>query len=271
MKLSDVIQLQCVKPQAAFEDKAMALCEIAALAAKSPQCRNIPEEAILEALQDRETLGSTAFGNGIAIPHCKLKNIRDFVVGIISVPDGVDFESPDGKKVLLIVFIIAPTTDGTAHVRLLSSISQALQDTASVKKMIAAKTTKSLVDRFIQAAESDIPVYDEPGKKNLLTITIQDQAIFEKTLGAFAGVEGVSLTVLDAQNVRSCLQAISLFAAVPDTDPPTFCKQICAVVERNLSNEIIRRIESVTGSLSECSGILVTVQELAFCAGMLEA
>jgi PTS system nitrogen regulatory IIA component len=269
MKLSDVIHLECVKPQVSVEDKAMVLCEIASLAHKNPLCRNVSEESILEALQDRETLGSTAFGNGVAIPHCRLKNIHEFVVGLMSVPDGVDFESPDGKKVFLIIFIIAPTTDTAAHIRLLSAISQALQNPAAVEKMVAAKTAKALCEKFIQATESDIPTY-EPGKKNLLTIAIQDHAAFDKIIAALAGIDGVSLSVIESQNAYPYLKSIPLFAALSNHDHPTFSKQIIAVVERKLSNEIIRRIETFTGSLSECSGILVTVQELTFCAGMLE-
>ena len=269
MKLSDVIRRECVQANGVFEDKAMVLCEIAALARKSPLCGNVSEEAILEALQERETLGSTAFGNGVAIPHCRLKNVHDFVAGLISIPDGVDFEAPDRKKVHLIVFIIAPTVDNTAHIRLLSSISQALQNTAAVKKMIAAKTEKALCDRFIQAAEGDIPIY-EPGRKNLLSILIQDQTTFEKILAAMTGIESCSLSVIDAKNSRTCLKSIPLFAAIHNNNHSKFCKLILAVIERKLTNEIIRRIETITGSLSKCSGILMTVQELSFCAGMLE-
>jgi nitrogen PTS system EIIA component len=270
MKLSDVIRRECVQINGAFEDKAMALCEIAALARKSPLCRNVSEETILEALQERETLGSTAFGSGVAIPHCRLKNVRDFVVGLITVPDGVDFEAADHKKVQLIIFIIAPVSDNTTHIRLLSSISQALQDAPTVKKMITAKTEKALCDRLTQAAEKDIPVYDEAGRKNLLSVTIQDQLTFEKILAAMAGVEGCSISVVDAQNSHSCLKSIPLFAALHNGTQSDFCRIILTVVERRLTNEIIRRIETVTGSLSQCSGILLTVQELSFCAGMLE-
>lgn len=270
MKLSDVVRVECIRAQASVEDKAMVLCDIAALAGKSPLCRNISEETILEALQDRETLGSTAFGNGIAIPHCRLKNVHDFVVGLISIPEGVDFDAPDHKKVHLIIFIIAPTSDSTTHIRLLSSISQALQDAASVRKMIAAKSAKALYEKFLQAAEGDIPTY-EPGKKNELHIFIQDRLTFEKILGSIAGIEGASFLVVDSQNIYPYLKAIPLFAAASDHDHPEFCKMIIAIVERKLSNEIIRRIETITGSLAKCSGILVTVQELAFCAGMLEA
>lgn len=270
MKLSDVIRRECVQVNGAFEDKAMALCEIAALARKSPLCRNVTEEDILEALQERETLGSTAFGSGVAIPHCRLKNVRDFVVGLINVPDGVDFEAADRKKVHLIIFIIAPIADNTTHIRLLSSISQALQDASTVKKMIAAKTEKALCERLIQAAEKDIPVYDEGGRDNLLSVTIQDQITFDKILAAMAGVEGCSISVIDAKNSHSCLKSIPLFAGMHNVTHSEFCRIILTVVERRLTNEIIRRIETVTGSLSQCSGILLTVQELTFCAGMLE-
>ena len=48
------------------------------------------------------------------------------------------------------------------------------------------------------------------------------------------------------------------------------CKVIAATVERQLSNEVIRRVEGVTGSLFECTGVMVTVQELAYAAGALE-
>jgi hypothetical protein len=104
-----------------------------------------------------------------------------------------------------------------------------------------------------------------------LHIFIQDRLTFEKILGSIAGIEGASFSVVDSQNIYPYLKAIPLFAAASDHDHPEFCKMIIAIVERKLSNEIIRRIETITGSLAKCSGILVTVQELAFCAGMLEA
>jgi len=49
-------------------------------------------------LKDREEVGSTGFGNEIAIPHCVIDNISDFVVGVLVIPDGVDYNSIDGKR-----------------------------------------------------------------------------------------------------------------------------------------------------------------------------
>jgi PTS system nitrogen regulatory IIA component len=59
-------------------------------------------------LQQRERIGTTGFGGGIAIPHCSLDDIEEFVVGLLIVSDGVDFESLDGKKTTTFFFIIGP-------------------------------------------------------------------------------------------------------------------------------------------------------------------
>ncbi len=269
MKLSEWLRLECVKAGSSVDDKAMALCEIAALAKRSPVCRNLSEEAILEALQNRETLGSTAFGNGIAIPHCRLKGIEDFVVGLMTVPEGVDFEADDGKKVRLLVFLIAPAQQNNAHIRLLSILSQTLENSNVVARMIAAETDAQLAKTFRQAAGLDIQTL-EPTLRNLVHIFVQDEEVFKAILNAVASLEGISLSVNDALDARSYLADIPLYAEFAQRDRSKSSKAITAMVERPLSNEVIRRVESITGSLFECTGVMVTVQELAYAAGELE-
>lgn len=269
MKLSELLRLECVQAGSAANDKALALCEIAALARKSPICRNVSEEDILEALQDRETLGTTAFGNGVAIPHCRMKGVADFVVGLMTVPDGVNFEAEDGKKVQLLVFIIAPQEQSNKHIRLLSALSRTLQDAEAVARMIAARSAKRLAEIFVDAAGREIQM-PQPVKRNLVHIFVQDEKVFKNILDAVSGLEGISLSILDAASVRSDLTRIPLYAGFSDLGKPAVCKVITAIVERRLGNEIIRRIEGVTGSLFECTGVMVTAQELAYSAGSLE-
>ena len=110
MKLAELVRTECIRVGSTVDDKAMALCEIAVLAKNSPVLQNVPEEVVLEAMQEREILGTTAFGHGIAVPHCRIKGIQDFVVGLLTVPEGVEFESEDAQKVHLFVFIISPKT-----------------------------------------------------------------------------------------------------------------------------------------------------------------
>ena len=269
MKITEFLRSECIRVKSTADDKALALCDIAALAKESDILKNISEDAILEALQDRETLGATAFGHGIAVPHCRMRDVKDFVVGLMTIPKGVDFESEDRQEVKLIVFIIAPRRQDNTHIRLLSAISQALQDDASVQKMIQAPDADALRVAFLEAAGQDISE-QLPVRRNLFHVFVQDQKVFVEILESLSGLENSSLTVLSTEQPQSCLIAASLPADVSGEVNLSGGKAIMAIVERRLSNEVIRRIESVTGSLMECIGVMVTVQELDYSAGSLE-
>ncbi len=269
MKLTDVLRPECIRTGVVFSDKAIALCEIAALAKRSPLCKHISEEDILEALQERETLGSTAFGGGVAIPHCRIKSITDFVVGILSVPEGVDFEATDSQKVRLIVFILAPAERPNAHIRLLSSVSRTLQNPKQVQKLIKAKDPGALGRDFIRYAGADIPL-EIQSPNSLLHVFVQDEHIFEEILAALSGLETGSLAVLSAESARRYLAGVPLYAGLAKSKNHSVCRVIIAIIEQRLDNEIVRRIEGITGSLRECSGVMVTIQHLAYTAGSLE-
>ena len=265
MKLAELLRSECISVNSKADDEALALCEIAALAKNSEVLQNIPEEAILEALQERETLGTTAFGNGIAIPHCRMRDVKDFVVGLMTIPQGLDFEAEDQKKVQLMVFIIAPRQQSNAHVRLLSAISQALQDHTAVQNMINAEDAEQLQQLFLEAAKQDISEQVSV-RRNLVHVFVQDEKVFREILESLSGIENISLAVLDAQRSRAHLPLYAGFAE----NGENACKVITAIVERRLNNEVIRRVETITGSLLECMGVMVTVQQLDYSAGSLE-
>lgn len=268
MKLAVLLRSESIRVGSTVDDKAMALCEIASLAKQCDVLKNIPEETILEALQERETLGSTAFGNGIAIPHCRLKGIRDFVVGALTVPDGVGFESEDGSPVNLLIFIVGPRDENDAHIRLLSTLSQSLKDSAVVEQMIVATDAESLRSIFLQAVQENLSE-QVALRRNLVHIFIQDDTVFSEILEALASLENISMSVLDMQSCRSYLANTPLYADIPANEQDG-TKCIVAIVQRRLTNEIIRRVQTVTGSLFECTGVMVTSQELSYSSGSLE-
>ena len=268
MKLTELLRTECIRVGSTVDDKAMALCEIAALAKKSSVLKKIPEEAILEALQERETLGATAFGQGVAIPHCRMDGIRDFVVGLLTVPDGVEFEAEDGKKVHLLVFIIAPKESRNTHIRLLSAVSQAFEDRSVVQNMITASDSEQLQSLFLQTAQQDVSERVSV-HRDLVQIFIQDENVFHEIIEAISGLENISLNVFEGKSGSAYLAETSLYAGFSNNgEIPSRC--IVAMVERNLGNEVIRRIETITGSLFECTGVMVTIQKLAYSAGSLE-
>jgi len=269
MKLTELLRSECIRVGSTVDDKAMALCDIAALAKKSAILKNVSEEAILEAMQERETLGTTAFGHGIAIPHCRMKGVRDFVVGLLTVPAGVEFESEDAQKVHLLVFIISPQKSDNAHIRLLSTVSQALQDASVVRKMIEAPDSETLRSLFLNATKEDVS--DQfPLCRSMVQVFVQDKNVFLEILEALSSLEDTSLSVFDGQSCSSALvaaQSGKKGSSVKGKE--TVSKCITAIIDRSLSNEVIRRVETITGSLQECIGVMVTVQELTYSGGSL--
>lgn len=268
MKLAELLRKECIRVGSTVDDKAMALCEIAALAKKSAILKKVSEESILEALQERETLGTTAYGHGIAIPHCRIKGVKDFVMGLLTVPEGVEFESEDKQKVHLLVFIISPKNSDNAHIRLLSAISQVLQDASAVQNMILAPDSETLQKVFLEAGRADVSE-DLPHYRNLVQIFIQDNRIFLEILETLSSLGDISLNVFEGQPCHAYLKTAGLRSDLSEKSEIR-SKCITVIVEKRLSNEIIRRIETITGSLQQCIGVMVTVQELTFSGGSLE-
>ncbi len=268
MKLTELLRSECVRVGSTVDDKAMALCEIAALAKECRVLKKVSEEAILESLQERETLGTTAFGHGIAIPHCRMKGVKDFVVGLLTVPDGVEFESEDTRKVHLLVFIISPKNSDNTHVRLLSTISQALQDASVVREMIEAPDSDTLRSLFLEATKAGVSE-QVPLRRNLVHVFVQDEIVFREILETLSSLENTSLNVFEGQSCNSYLAATKSQGNL-SKGSDTVSKCIIAIIDRSLSNEVIRRVEAITGSLQECAGVMVTIQELAYSGGSLE-
>jgi PTS system nitrogen regulatory IIA component len=95
---------------------------------------------IIEKLNERERLGSTSVGNGIAIPHTKVDGIKETQVIFLKLKSGVDFSAPDGKKIDLIFSIIAPENSESDHLLILSSISSFIRKKETVDRLRGSAT-----------------------------------------------------------------------------------------------------------------------------------
>ena len=99
---------ECVQLGSDARNKVEVLEEIARLAKKTDLLARFREEQIFTALQEREKIGSTGFGNGIAIPHCTLEGLKEFIIGFLVIPSGFDFQALDGQKTTVLFFIPPP-------------------------------------------------------------------------------------------------------------------------------------------------------------------
>ncbi|MFH1875239.1 MAG: PTS sugar transporter subunit IIA [Pseudomonadota bacterium] len=268
MKLIDCLRQECILTGAKFQVKEEVLETIAQVAKKSDLLKKVDIKAIVDGLKERESLGSTGFGQGIAIPHCRLKSVKDFVVGIITAPEGVEFEAIDEEKVKLIIFIIAPEAEANKQIKLLSKISQALHRPGAIQSLLAEVDASSLKQRFLSYAHTEIPS-KEQATKSLINIFIQDEKVFHEVLELLTGVETSHLVVLEAENTAVYLAKIPLFAGLWSDQPRSFSRVIVVAVDKGLINETIRRVESITGDLDAQTGVLITAHDLTYSAGSI--
>jgi len=268
MKLHEALRTECIAVRAAPADKAAALHEVVRAAKQCAHLADVSEEDLLRGLEDREALGSTGFGNGIAIPHCRLEGVSQFVVGIITVPSGVDFDAMDEKPVHLIVFIVAPAEASNEHIRMLSAISQTVHGRNVVKVLLADKTREAVGESFLSYSREKLDV-DGRGGKCLVHVFTQDEDLFHEVVEVFAGMDTSSVAVVTSENLRAYFSKVPLFQGLWSQDPGGFSHIIVAVVDKGLTNETVRSIETITGDLEQRSGVLVTVQDLFYSAGSL--
>ncbi len=99
---------------------------------------------LVGALQDRERLNSTALGEGVAIPHGRLPGVKRVVAAFGRSPQGVDFNSLDGKPTHLFFLLVAPEDSAGAHLKALARISRLLKDDAFRARLMQAEDGASL-------------------------------------------------------------------------------------------------------------------------------
>ncbi len=125
MTLSDLVAPNAIIPALKVNGKKQAIQELAARAAA---LTGQNERAILEILLQREKLGSTAVGNGVAIPHGKLSKLGRLFGLFARLERPIDFEALDGQPVDLIFLLLAPEAAGADHLKALARVARLLRD-----------------------------------------------------------------------------------------------------------------------------------------------
>src|SRR5438105_8196302 len=132
MPLTDLVAPNAVLAALKVSSKKQLLHE---LAAKAAELCGESERAILEVLQQRERLGSTGVGNGIAIPHGKLPKLNKLFGLFVRLERPIDFEALDGQPVDLIFLLLAPEAAGADHLKALARVARLLRDGDIARKL----------------------------------------------------------------------------------------------------------------------------------------
>jgi len=142
MKISELLNPVAVVADIQSRDKNKVLAELTeALVAGDDSLQG---DEVIQVLQERERLGSTGIGDGVAIPHGKLKGIPELMLAFGRSRSGVDFDSMDGKPAHLFFLLIAPEESVGVHLKTLARISKLLKDSAVRQRLIDAEDQKEI-------------------------------------------------------------------------------------------------------------------------------
>ncbi len=135
MKILDVLSPEAILTDLQARDKKGALEELVAPVA---QQAGVSPEEMVRVLMDRERLGSTGIGEGIGIPHGKMKNLESLYLGVGLSRKGIDFESIDGKPAHIFFLLVTPENSTGLHLKVLARISRILKNEPFREKLLEA-------------------------------------------------------------------------------------------------------------------------------------
>jgi nitrogen PTS system EIIA component len=141
MDLSDLIEASAILPALKANSKKQVL---QLLAEKAAAITGIPEREVFDTILQRERLGSTGVGNGIAIPHGKLPGVRRIIGVFARLDHAVDFEALDDQPVDLVFLLLAPEGAGADHLKALSRIARVLRNADTVAKIRGTKDAAAI-------------------------------------------------------------------------------------------------------------------------------
>ncbi|WFS60982.1 PTS sugar transporter subunit IIA [Pseudodesulfovibrio thermohalotolerans] len=142
MKLSDYLAKELILPELQSENKSDVLHEL--VAPLGEQYPEMDTDLAVRVLLDRERLGSTGIGDGIAIPHGKLEDLEKVIVVVGRSLKGVEFEALDHSPCNIFFLVLAPEQVAGMHLRVLAQISRLLKDEEFRKAFLTAEDTEAL-------------------------------------------------------------------------------------------------------------------------------
>lgn len=139
--LSDILTVDAIDEHLAAANKKGLFQQLALAASRRT---GLAAKAIVAALADREKIGSTGFGGGVAIPHAKLEGLERVVGFFARLAAPIDFQSVDGLPVDLVFLILSPPDAGADHLKALAGASRALRDRSLAAKLRGARSRDAL-------------------------------------------------------------------------------------------------------------------------------
>ena len=151
MKITNILRVESVLPELKSKDKDGAIRELAEAVTRSEA--SIPVDTLREVLAEREKLGSTGIGSGVAIPHGKLPNLDRIVAAFGRSRAGIDFDSQDGEPAHLFFVLVAPENTAGLHLKALAKLSRLLKDPHFRQKLLDVGDAQAIYQAIAEEDE----------------------------------------------------------------------------------------------------------------------
>jgi nitrogen PTS system EIIA component len=151
MKILDILDKRLIIPQLTSTTKEGVLREMVHVLAQHET--QVDEGRMLDILLERESLGSTGIGDGVAIPHGKSKDVKKLLASFGRSLPGMDFQSMDGKPTHLFFLLVAPENSAGVHLKALARISRLMKEVAFRKRLLEAETGDDIYTLFSEGDE----------------------------------------------------------------------------------------------------------------------
>jgi len=148
MRLSEILAVDNIIPELTAKDKKSVLGELSEVIARYDA--NIDKDMLLKVLIEREHLGSTGIGDGVAIPHGKLSSVKQPIVSFGRSKKGLDFDSMDGQPAFLFFLLLAPENSSGVHLQVLTKIARILKSATFRKSLMQVDSREEIYQTIIQ-------------------------------------------------------------------------------------------------------------------------
>ncbi|MGM0597901.1 MAG: PTS sugar transporter subunit IIA [Myxococcota bacterium] len=272
MQLYKILDKNCCQTKLSIKTKTEALKKISVQAKKSEILSDLSEDFIFNQLNEREKQGSTGFGNGIALPHARLKELEQFLFFIITVPGGVKFEASDKKKVKLFFVVFGPADQPEEYLKILAEISRTISSKKLFNSLIKSSSSEALYETFLKETRFMENKGDKKEKLKLLFLVLYIDDLIYDILEFFIQEDIEGATILESTGMGQYVSAIPLFAGFLNfmSEKKNHSKTIIATIPESKLQTITAGIEKITGDLNEKQGAMIFTVDISHYKGSMK-
>ncbi|HMI39647.1 MAG TPA: PTS sugar transporter subunit IIA [Sphingomicrobium sp.] len=152
MQLVQFLDFEAIRPNLVAPNKRTLIQQLAQLAGHR---LGVDTSAIVASVAERERLGSTGFGNGVAIPHGKIEGLSQVYCLAARLAEPIDYKAVDGQPVDLVFFLLSPPDAGAEHLKALAAVSRVIRHAPTLEKLRGARSRDAFAAVLMGVDERD--------------------------------------------------------------------------------------------------------------------